>query len=170
MSSVAGQSVAIGNLGKVGGKNMQTTMLNQDKMQMFVERYLELSNELKYRKGESGAYMQLGELLTQKGDFDTSTKHFYRAMKIAEETGDGDLKEAAKVNFGMANASMKWTNHVSNILNNLQDADGGAAGGNLHALGEEEEDEAEGVFDAHGGAFSADEAEGGVKLPQIGGK
>ena len=32
---------------------------------------------------------------------------------------DGDLKEAAKVNFGMANASMKWTNHVSNILNNL---------------------------------------------------
>jgi hypothetical protein len=91
---------------------------------MFVERYLELSNELKYRKGESGAYLQLGELLTQKGDFDTSTKHFYRAMKIAEETGDGDLKEAAKVNFGMANASMKWTNHVSNILNNLQDGDG----------------------------------------------
>jgi hypothetical protein len=42
-------------------------------------------------------------------------------MKIAEETGDGDLKEAAKVNFGMANASMKWTNHVSTILNNLQD-------------------------------------------------
>jgi hypothetical protein len=53
---------------------------------MFVERYLELSSELKYRKGEAGAFLQLGELLTQKGDFDTSTKHFYRAMKIAEET------------------------------------------------------------------------------------
>ena len=51
MSSVAGQSVAIGNLGKVGGKNVYAQM-NQ------------LSNELKYRKGESGAYMQLGELLT----------------------------------------------------------------------------------------------------------
>lgn len=164
MSSVAGQSVAIGNLGKVGGKNMQTTMLNQDKMQMFVERYLELSNELKYRKGESGAYLQLGELLTQKGDFDTSTKHFYRAMKIAEETGDGDLKEAAKVNFGMANASMKWTNHVSNILNGLQDVEGSGVG--LHPV-EDDEDDAEGVFDAHGG-FSADEAEGGVKLPTIG--
>jgi hypothetical protein len=83
---------------------------------MFVERYLELSNELKYRKGESGAYMQLGELLTQKGDYDTSTKHFYRAMKIAEETGDPDMKEQAKVNFGMANASMKWNSHVNNIL------------------------------------------------------
>ena len=115
MSSVAGQSVAIGNLGKVGGKNVYAQM-NQEKLQMFVERYLELSNELKYRKGESGAYMQLGELLTQKGDYDTSTKHFYRAMKIAEETGDPEMKEHAKVNFGMANASMKWHNHVTNIL------------------------------------------------------
>jgi hypothetical protein len=77
-------------------------------------------------------------LLTQKGDFDTSTKHFYRAMKIAEETGDGDLKEAAKVNFGMANASMKWTNHVSSILNNLQDAHPEA--GPLGALNEDDED------------------------------
>lgn len=87
-------------------------------------------------------------------------------MKIAEETGDGDLKEAAKVNFGMANASMKWTNHVSNILNGLQDVEGSGVG--LHPV-EDEEDDAEGVFDAHGG-FSADEAEGGVKLPTVGGK
>ena len=45
----------------------------------------------------------------------------------------------------------------------------GSAGNGLHTLGEDDEDEAEGVFDAHGGAFSADEAEGGVKLPKIGG-
>lgn len=61
---------------------------NAEKLQMFVERYLELSTELKYRKGEGGAYMQLGQLLSKKGDYDTSTRHFYRAMKIAEETGD----------------------------------------------------------------------------------
>jgi hypothetical protein len=57
-------------------------------------------------------------------------------MKIAEETGDGDLKEHAKVNFGMANASMKWTNHVSTILHNLQGGEGGAGMGG--ALQEEE--------------------------------
>lgn len=69
-------------------------------------------------------------------------------MKIAEETGDGDLKEQAKVNFGMANASMKWTNHVNNILHGLQngDQDGGA-------LQEEEEEQEE------------DEDQGGLKLP-----
>ena len=115
MSSVAGQSVAIGNLGKVGGNQVYAQM-NQDKMQMFVERYLELSNELKYKKGESGAYMQLGEILTQKGDYDSSVKHFYRAMKISEQTADGDMKEQAKVNFGMANASLKWNNHITGIL------------------------------------------------------
>jgi hypothetical protein len=78
--------VAIGNLGKVGGFESLTS--NAEKLQMFVERYLELSTELKYRKGEGGAYMQLGQLLSKKGDYDTSTRHFYRAMKIAEETGD----------------------------------------------------------------------------------
>lgn len=94
--------------------------MNQDKMQMFVERYLELSNELKYRKGESGAYMQLGEILTQKGDYDTSTKHFYRAMKISEEVNDPDMKENAKVNFGMANASLKWNSHVTGLLAQIE--------------------------------------------------
>ena len=65
MSSVAGQSIAIGNLGRVGSISNVGAM-DAEKMQMFVERYLELSGELKYRKGESGAYMQLGKLVAQK--------------------------------------------------------------------------------------------------------
>ena len=77
-------------------------------------------------------------------------------MKIAEETGDGDMKEQAKVNFGMANASMKWTNHVSNILTNLQGESGTGADGMI----EEDEDEGEGVF-------GGEEEDGGVKLPDI---
>ena len=87
---------------------------------MFVERYLELSSELKYKKGEAGAFMQLGELLTQKKDYDASTKHFYRAMKIAEETSDNTMKEDAKVSFGMANASMKWNEHITGILKEIE--------------------------------------------------
>jgi hypothetical protein len=78
-------------------------------------------------------------------------------MKIAEETGDGDLKEQAKVNFGMANASMKWTNHVSNILNNLNTS--GNPDGNNTLM---EEDEEEAALD--------DEPAEGVKFPQIASK
>jgi len=33
-------------------------------------------------------------------------------MKIAEDTEDREIKDTAKVNFGMANASMKWGDHV----------------------------------------------------------
>ena len=43
----------------------------------------------------------------------------------------------------MANASMKWTNHVSNILHNLQSTDG-AVVGSLDEEDEENEEEAEG--------------------------
>lgn len=119
MSSVAGQSVAIGNLGKVGGKDAYAQM-NKDKLEMFVSRYLELSNELKYKKGESGAYMQLGEILTQNANYEDATNHFYRAMKLAEETEDTDTREQAKVNFGMANASKNWNDHVAGILKDVE--------------------------------------------------
>ena len=42
-------------------------------------------------------------------------------MKISEETNDVDMREQAKVNFGMANASLKWTNHVTGIIQSIED-------------------------------------------------
>lgn len=113
MSSVAGQSVAIGNLGQIGYSKMNG---DSEKLKMFAERYLTLSHELKNRKGESGAYQQLGNISLGLGDFDTSTKNFYRAMKIAEEIQDKDMMESARCNFGVANASLKMEDHMKNIL------------------------------------------------------
>ena len=40
-------------------------------------------------------------------------------MKLAEETQDNGAKETAKVSFGMANASMKWNEHVVDILGGI---------------------------------------------------
>ena len=51
MSSLAGQSVAVGNLGNLGSISKVSSYANNEKLQMFIERYLELSSELKYRKG-----------------------------------------------------------------------------------------------------------------------
>lgn len=45
------------------------TFANTEKLQMFIERYLELSNELKYKKGQGSAHLSLGEIMTKKGDF-----------------------------------------------------------------------------------------------------
>ncbi|OMJ94639.1 hypothetical protein SteCoe_2130 [Stentor coeruleus] len=116
MSSVAGQSVAIGNLGQIGYSKLNG---DNEKLKMFAERYLNLSHELKNRKGESGAYQQLGNISLSLGDFDTSTKNFYRAMKIAEEIQDKDMAESARCNFGVANASLKMDEHMKNILSQI---------------------------------------------------
>lgn len=116
MSSVAGQSVAIGNLGQIGYSKIHG---DNEKLKMFAERYLTLSHELKNRKGESGAYQQLGNISLSVGDYDTSTKNFYRAMKIAEEIQDKEMIESTRCNFGVANANLKMDEHMKNILNQI---------------------------------------------------
>ncbi|CAG9323805.1 unnamed protein product [Blepharisma stoltei] len=119
MSSVAGQSVAIGNLGQIGNNKI---VGDNEKLKMFAERYLALSHELKNRKGESGAYQQLGNISFSIGDYDSSTKNYYRAMKIAEEIGDKELIDVAKCNFGAANGNLKMEEHMKNILQKVSQA------------------------------------------------
>ena len=41
-------------------------------------------------------------------------------MKISEDVKDEDTKEKAKINFGMANASLKWNNHVTGLLEQIE--------------------------------------------------
>ena len=40
MSNLSGQSLAVGNIGRIGTKNLSE---NKDKMKIFVEKYLKLS-------------------------------------------------------------------------------------------------------------------------------
>jgi len=117
MSSVAGQSVAIGNLGQIGYPKIQG---DNEKLKMFAERYLTLSHDLKNRKGESGAYQQLGNISFNLGDYDSSTKNYYRAMKIAEEIGDKEMLENSRCNFGVANGNLKMQDHMKNILGKIR--------------------------------------------------
>lgn len=42
-------------------------------------------------------------------------------MKISEETNDNEMKEQAKVNFGMANASLKWNQHITGLLQQIEE-------------------------------------------------
>ncbi len=59
ISSVAGQTIAIGNLGRIGGVGMVS---DRGRLRAFVERYLALAGEMKHRKGEAEARIQLGRL------------------------------------------------------------------------------------------------------------
>ena len=44
-------------------------------------------------------------------------------MKISEDCKDTDMKEKAKVNFGMANASLKWNSHITGLLEQIDKND-----------------------------------------------
>ena len=44
-------------------------------------------------------------------------------MKISEDVKDNDMKEQAKVNFGMANASLKWNSHITGLLEQIEKND-----------------------------------------------
>ena len=48
MSNLSGQSLAIANIGKIGTKSLSE---NKDKMKLFVEKYLKLSEEMHDNKG-----------------------------------------------------------------------------------------------------------------------
>lgn len=43
MSNLNGQSLAIGNIGRIGNKSISE---NKDKMKIFVEKYLKLAEEM----------------------------------------------------------------------------------------------------------------------------
>lgn len=117
LSSVSGQTVAIGNLGQIGSKSIKGDF---DRMKVFVERYLNLSNDLRDKKGVSGAYHQLGAISYSLGDYESSTRNYYRAMRVADEAGERDLKDSARCRLGIANGMKKMDDLKSSILEKLK--------------------------------------------------
>jgi len=80
MSNVNGQSVAMGNIGKIGTKDLSE---NKDKMKIFVEKYLKLSAEMKDDRGEMAGCLQLGMISSTKKNFEEGKDNFRRALELA---------------------------------------------------------------------------------------
>ena len=110
MSSIPGQKVALGNLGKIGTYNFST---NTDKLLSFVENYIELSE--KDKEQDPNAYLRLGQLLSYKGKFDESSKQFFKAITAAEKDGEKSVKNEAVINYGMATANATWSDKCKEI-------------------------------------------------------
>jgi hypothetical protein len=67
MSNITGQSVAMGNIGKIGTRDLSE---NKDKMKIFVEKYLQLSSEMRDEKGEMEGCLKLGMISSTKKNFE----------------------------------------------------------------------------------------------------
>ena len=116
MSSIPGQKIALGNLGKIGSYNFSS---DAEKLLNFVENYLDLSGK-KQKAQDPNAYLKLGQILSIKGKFDESSKQFFKAISIAEKDGDKSTKNEAVINFGMANANLKWEDKCKEIAEQIQ--------------------------------------------------
>lgn len=103
MSSIPGQKVALGNLGKIGSYSFSS---NPEKLMKFIENYIELSE--KDQEQDPNAYLRLGQLLSQKEKFDESSKQFFKAIAAAEKEGEKKVKSEAVINYGMATANATW--------------------------------------------------------------
>lgn len=80
MSNLSGQSLAIGNIGKIGTKNL---IENKDKMKIFVEKYLKLSEEMQDSKGEMEGSLKLGVINSTKKNFEEGREKFKKALELA---------------------------------------------------------------------------------------
>ncbi|CAI2368366.1 unnamed protein product [Moneuplotes crassus] len=110
MSSIPGQKVALGNLGKIGTYSFSS---NPEKLLKFVENYIELSE--KDQEKDPNAYLRLGQLLSTKGKYDESSKQFFKAISAAEKEGEKTIKNEAVINFGMATANATWKDKCKQI-------------------------------------------------------
>jgi len=84
MSNLVGQSLAIGNIGKIGAKGLNE---NKDKMKVFVEKYLKLAKEMRDEKGEMNGCLKLGLISGSKKNFEEGRENFLRALELAETAG-----------------------------------------------------------------------------------
>jgi tetratricopeptide (TPR) repeat protein/DNA-binding CsgD family transcriptional regulator len=61
---------------------------NYDVALFYAEKAIELSTQLKYKKGQSIAYNNFGNIYTDQGDYPQSLKYHLASLKIDEELGD----------------------------------------------------------------------------------
>lgn len=115
VSSLSGQTVVIGNLGRIG-----TSMIrDMNGLRAYAEKYLALSFEVRHKAGEAEAHMRLGRIEQTVGDHAKSVEDFAKARKIARELGNAQWESEASVMLGIAKAEVNWKNKANDILKTI---------------------------------------------------
>lgn len=112
MATIEGQQVALGNLGKIGSHSFAD---QPDKLQQFIESYIDLSKQ--NNTSNVDAHIRLGEILISKGDYESSANEFFKAM--ADQNIEKDEKNEVMVNYGMATGNLTWNQKQQEIQQTL---------------------------------------------------
>lgn len=121
MCSLAGESLACGNLGMIaGGEDIPTA-------KACAERQLQLARALNDNRGTSDAHRQLGTLSNLQGEFDEAQHHFEQAMAIANAEGDERASNNARCSIGVAVGNAQFGNYLKGLIAGER-VGGGASG------------------------------------------
>lgn len=100
MGSLAGQNIAIGNLGLTGLQHADLATARA-----CMERHLQLSQSLDDYRGQSAAYQTLGTIASQQGQHEEAMIYYQSAQQMAHVLNDAPTADQAKVQVGVAKAN-----------------------------------------------------------------
>lgn len=118
MSSVVGQSIAIGNIGRIGTAGLHD---NRDKMKLFLEKYIQLSKDLKDGHSETEACLKLGLLTGSKRSYEEGRVNFEKALEMAEKEGQGGKYNQAKCGLAVVNAELAMRKRLKDLSFSLHE-------------------------------------------------
>jgi Tfp pilus assembly protein PilF len=100
LSSLAGQNIAIGNLGLTGLQHGDLATARA-----CMSRHLQLSRSLRDYRGQSCAFQTLGLIASSEGAHDEAQVFFQSAWQVAHVLRDPATADQAKVQVGVARAN-----------------------------------------------------------------
>ena len=102
MSSLAGESLACGHLGRLGGA------ADAETSRACTERQLQLARTLHDHRGQEDAFLQLGGLAQASGAYQEATSHFQNALEEADRQQDSEIADLARCSLGLASGHMAF--------------------------------------------------------------
>lgn len=110
MCSLAGESLACGNLGMVAGHEDIPTAI------ACAERQLQLARTLNDSRGKGDAYRQLGVLSNLQGSHDEAVHYFQQAMQLAQAEGDELVSNSARCAIGVAKGNAGFDAFLRSLI------------------------------------------------------
>lgn len=87
---------------------------NKEKMTVFIDKYIKLTQDMKDQNGELKAQLKMGQVTSLIGDFESGRESFRRALQLAENRQEGEKMQEAKCGFAVANAELQMQAHLLN--------------------------------------------------------
>jgi len=107
MSSLAGESLACGHLGMLVGT------ADRETSKACTERQLQLAHTLHDHRGKEDAFLQLGGLAQEAGDYGEAHGYFSQAFEEAQVQKDNETADIARVSLGLANGNLEFESFLA---------------------------------------------------------